>query len=328
MKASQLIIRIPEPCHEDWNNMLPDAKGKFCISCHKSVIDFSGKTDTEIRDMLQDHKDQKVCGHFKKTQIDRPLNITINLHDLPRNVSLTRAFAIALFIVFGTFLFSCTNERGQKVESIEVVGTGKPEEEKITMGMVLLPPDSLNLNTVSFEKGNVLQENVCTSVSGEIYVDGGIELVEVPEPIVEQVSNDSTVKEEPIIDHAILGQMVIYNAEEKDRSAANTNDSLMTKNPDQMKTTSNISKAAAFGVYPNPSSGEFTIRYDVLKKADVSLVIYDMKGTIIRSLVNVRDQYEGQYHVPVNLKELPTGIYIVSLINGDKKSTERIVIER
>lgn len=325
MKASQLIIRIPEPCHEDWNNMLPDAKGKFCMSCHKSVIDFSGKTDTEIRDILQYHKDQKVCGHFKKTQIDRPLNITINLHDLPRNMSVTRAFAIALFIVFGTFLFSCTNEQGQKVESIEVVGSDKPEEEKITMGMVLLPPDSLNLNTVSF---NATQENVCTAVSGEIYVDGGIELVELPEPVVEQVSNDSTMKEEPIIDHAIVGQMVVYTIEEKDTSAASTNDSLMVKNPDQMKTTDNISKTADFGVYPNPSSGEFTVRYSVLKRANVSLVIYDMQGVIIRSLVNVRDQYEGQYHVPVNLNELPNGIYIVSLINGDKKSTERMVIER
>src|ERR1044071_6840987 len=99
--ANQFIVNIPEPCHEDWNKMLPDEKGKFCLSCNKSVFDFSNKTDTEIRNILLEHKDQKVCGHFKKSQVGRPLNFKIDLNNLPRNVSSTKAFAIALFIVFG-----------------------------------------------------------------------------------------------------------------------------------------------------------------------------------------------------------------------------------
>src|SRR3954471_8170718 len=124
MKPSNFIVRIPEPCHEDWNKMQPDAKGKFCNSCNKSVFDFSNKTDNEIRDILIEHKDQKVCGHFKKSQVNRPLNITINLSNLPRNISITKAFGIALFIVFGTLLFSCTDEKGAKIDGIEIVDSG------------------------------------------------------------------------------------------------------------------------------------------------------------------------------------------------------------
>ena len=118
MQPLNYIISIPEPCHKDWNSMTPDANGKFCNSCSKSVIDFTNKTDTEIHAMMMDRKDEKVCGHFKKTQVNRPLSLTIPFHTLPRNLSPARAFAVALFIVFGTLLFSCTNEHNQKINEI------------------------------------------------------------------------------------------------------------------------------------------------------------------------------------------------------------------
>jgi hypothetical protein len=69
MKTSNIIVRIPEPCHEDWNKMEPDSKGKFCNSCSKAVFDFSTKTDVEIKDILLEYKDQKVCGHFKNRKL-------------------------------------------------------------------------------------------------------------------------------------------------------------------------------------------------------------------------------------------------------------------
>jgi hypothetical protein len=323
MKASTLIIRIPEPCHEDWNSMLPDAKGKFCNSCNKSVFDFSNKTDTQIRDILMDHKDQKVCGHFKKTQINRPLNISININDLPKNISITRAFAIALFIVFGTFLFSCTDEHGQKVNAIEVVESTGPEDKDIAIGMLLVPPDSL-VNTVLFEKGDAINE-ICTSVSGEMYVDGGMELVEIPEPIIEQINKDSTVEEVPMLDRAVLGG-VSYTDYLLPEETIEADSSLL--NNSRMEEARIMNKSNKLTVYPNPSGGEFMVSYEVTKRADISLVIYDLKGVLMRSLVNVHGQYEGRYQIPVNLNELPNGIYIVSLINGDKKMTERLVIER
>ena len=53
MKDQNIIIRIPEPCHEDWNKMTPDTNGKFCGSCQKSVFDFSNKTDKRYSHALQ-----------------------------------------------------------------------------------------------------------------------------------------------------------------------------------------------------------------------------------------------------------------------------------
>lgn len=322
MKASIFIIRVPEPCHEDWNQMQPDVKGKFCMSCNKSVVDFSDKTDMEIRDILLDHKGEKVCGHFRKTQINRPLNISVNLQDLPRNISVTRAFAIALFIVFGTFLFSCTNVQGQKVETIEVIRPAEPESYW-TMGEPMIPPDFMKVDSV-FGKEN-MNEETCTAVAGEVYVDGGMELVEIPEAFIEQVSNDSALKEAPLIDHAVLGG-VDYSDYFISEETTEADSSFL--NNSRMEKANIINKSNNLRVYPNPSNGEFTVMYEVTKRADVSLVIYDLNGVLLRSLVNVHAQYEGNYQIPVNLKDLPNGIYIVSLINGDKKSTERLVIER
>lgn len=64
-------LNIPEPCHEDWNKMTPQDKGRFCGSCEKVVVDFTGKSDVTIANHLRDHK--KVCGRFTASQLDRPI---------------------------------------------------------------------------------------------------------------------------------------------------------------------------------------------------------------------------------------------------------------
>ncbi|MEP2935113.1 MAG: carboxypeptidase-like regulatory domain-containing protein [Gilvibacter sp.] len=64
-------LSIPEPCHEDWNKMTPQDKGRFCDSCEKVVVDFTGKSDVTIANHLRDHKN--VCGRFNVSQLNRPI---------------------------------------------------------------------------------------------------------------------------------------------------------------------------------------------------------------------------------------------------------------
>jgi len=319
MKPSNFIVRIPEPCHEDWNAMQPDAKGKFCNSCSKSVFDFSNKTDAEIRDILVEYKDQKVCGHFKKTQIDRPLNLQINLNDLPKNVSITKAFAIALFIVFGTFLFSCTNNQGQKIGEIEITNPKPKEEELLIMGgMSFTPPQEI------LSGDTILAIDSTTTINREEYaVAGGISFEEVA--YMEEVP---VVEEQPIIESMMVGQMLVEYEEPKDTTAITPVDSIASKETEISFNNDVISNSTVLSIYPNPGNGEFTIKYDVLKRADVLIYIFDMKGVLVKTVVDVPQQYEGKYQIPVNLNELPNGIYIVSLINNGEKTTERLVIER
>ncbi len=72
MKKS-IVIRIPEPCHEDWAKMTATEKGKFCNVCTKEVIDFTSKTDEELVKILSENKN--TCGRIKKSQLNREVKM-------------------------------------------------------------------------------------------------------------------------------------------------------------------------------------------------------------------------------------------------------------
>lgn len=61
-------IEIPQPCSENWHNMTPDANGRFCGHCQKTVIDFTSYTDQQLKDYLQKNS-SSVCGYLQQSQI-------------------------------------------------------------------------------------------------------------------------------------------------------------------------------------------------------------------------------------------------------------------
>jgi hypothetical protein len=116
-----IIIKIPNPCHEDWNRMTEREKGRFCSSCSKTVIDMSILTDNEIISNVKSDKD--ICGRFKSNQLNRDIKPQI-----PYAFNKTGwTIAASLFIGL-SLLGSCENitepyhEVG-KMERIEVVDT-------------------------------------------------------------------------------------------------------------------------------------------------------------------------------------------------------------
>src|SRR4051812_1724739 len=120
MAFTQSKISIPVPCNENWNKMTPDESGRFCGSCCKSVIDFSHKTPKEIASILELRKNEKLCGRFKKSQLDEPFKISFNINEIPHNLSYSRKFILAVFLVFGSLLFSCQNEQGKILKDLKL----------------------------------------------------------------------------------------------------------------------------------------------------------------------------------------------------------------
>ncbi|WP_123912694.1 hypothetical protein [Chryseobacterium pennipullorum] len=68
-------ITIPKPCHENWENMSADEKGRFCSVCSKTVHDFTGFTDRELADSFTLNDD--LCGRFREDQLGKNLNFSI-----------------------------------------------------------------------------------------------------------------------------------------------------------------------------------------------------------------------------------------------------------
>ena len=93
-------ISIPKPCHEDWSIMTPKEKGRFCDSCAKTVIDFTKMNSLEIQDFINENKSNRICGHFKQTQLDS-ININVPSHIIEQQ-SFHKLFLLVLLITMGT----------------------------------------------------------------------------------------------------------------------------------------------------------------------------------------------------------------------------------
>ncbi len=115
-------VTIPEPCNEDWNMMTVNEKGRFCNSCEKTVVDFTKLSTMQIQHFLKENQNKKVCGHFKKTQLDT-IHLLIPIEVIQKSYSFRKTFLLALLLAMGTTIISCTNTDGkqQKIETVKIV---------------------------------------------------------------------------------------------------------------------------------------------------------------------------------------------------------------
>lgn len=63
-----LSLSIPAPCAEKWNNFTPAAKGGFCGSCAKIVVDFTRMSDDDVVAYFK-NKEPHSCGRFRADQL-------------------------------------------------------------------------------------------------------------------------------------------------------------------------------------------------------------------------------------------------------------------
>jgi CarboxypepD_reg-like domain len=91
MATNALMLSIPNPCSENWNNMTPQEKGRFCDACQKCVVDFTAMPDAAVLDYFNKNNG-KVCGRFEKRQLDRVLIIN--------NIRYQKRFNIAASLLF------------------------------------------------------------------------------------------------------------------------------------------------------------------------------------------------------------------------------------
>lgn len=62
-------LTIGTPCNENWAEMTPVDKGRFCQKCEKQVYDLTNADDQEILEFFK-NKDEKVCGRLTRFQLN------------------------------------------------------------------------------------------------------------------------------------------------------------------------------------------------------------------------------------------------------------------
>jgi len=134
---NNIAIHIPQPCHEDWQQMTPVDQGRFCQSCAKQVVDFSLMTDQQVLNYLSTTAG-RVCGRFAEDQLQRPLQPTKQ----EKKKIWWVAAAMPLLMMFG------------KVAAQKKIG------RKNTCGSIIkLDQASMSLGIVVFESSQTAQDN-------------------------------------------------------------------------------------------------------------------------------------------------------------------------
>jgi|SRR6218665_80426 len=72
--ASKIQLEISGPCSANWGKMNRTEKGRFCQSCQKEVIDFTGMSEQQLALFFKSNK-KAVCGKLRNDQLRQELTV-------------------------------------------------------------------------------------------------------------------------------------------------------------------------------------------------------------------------------------------------------------
>ena len=98
-------ITVPKPCSQNWDDMQQVNNGRHCLSCKKTVIDFTLMNDEAIQNYFIQNKLQPVCGRFKNEQLDR-ISIHLPSYLLQKKIRPWKKWLVILLLCFGSTVFS------------------------------------------------------------------------------------------------------------------------------------------------------------------------------------------------------------------------------
>lgn len=155
---------IDNPCHENWDAMTPNEKGAFCLSCQKTVIDFSLKTIEEIKDFFVAlPQAESVCGRFKEEQLEE---ISFDhFFKQFRGWKFFQKAAVIVFFVFGFSLFGCAQNNR------------RPENLMLKGEVAFIPKDTIKKKPVVKDTLKIVPEHIINQ-----HTMGGPRYIPDPEP--------------------------------------------------------------------------------------------------------------------------------------------------
>jgi len=82
---------------------------------------------------------------------------------------------------------------------------------------------------------------------------------------------------------------------------------------------------ALYPAYPNPFNPATTIRFDLPKNAEVQLIVYDILGRKVATMVN-KKMPAGRYEVAWNAANCGSGLYFYQLAAGNFNEVRKVLL--
>ena len=208
-KNQMLLISIPKPCHENWNQMSPQDKGRFCQVCSKTVVDFTSLSVEQVQNYFVQRTGQKTCGRFRSDQLTNADNLLPRL--LQSSIPFWKKFFAILLILFGNFLSGCHNNFNTgKIQVVPTVGEPEADYAVSETNSARIEPDTA---VAIFMKGEIIGDAIppepliqriditCENDSlTEPVFTGSIDTVVIEDSVAEAVDDPGIMKIEIIPD--------------------------------------------------------------------------------------------------------------------------------
>ncbi len=80
-----------------------------------------------------------------------------------------------------------------------------------------------------------------------------------------------------------------------------------------------------FSIFPNPSNGQFSVKFSSNEKGTPQLLIFDITGKIVQT--DIIQNFTGEFTKSYNLENVAKGAYLIQLKIGDKLTSKKILIQ-
>jgi hypothetical protein len=77
-------------------------------------------------------------------------------------------------------------------------------------------------------------------------------------------------------------------------------------------------------IYPNPTTGKVNISFQPKSNENIILEVYDIRG---RAILNQTYQSTGRFEETLTLDNAQSGMYLLSITNGNQKVTKKIIVD-
>lgn len=324
-KKKALTLTIPEPCGENFNEMIPVKGGKFCGSCEKTIVDFRTMSDGQILHFYKKNNG-KICGVFNEVQLNKampfPLAVKPN-----RNWKAVAALTAGLMFSGGVFGQTVTPKSGDLSIMEQVVVNGETVNESTQTPTKILKGRVVNGEEVLIGASIIIKG---TTIGTATDVDG---LFELPIP------SDFNEFEVTVSYTGFESQTLLFN--DKYPVPSNQIDISLAFHPNMgmimgimimeeapicevtpvpveeispnAPTKKGFSENKQMTIFPNPFVEDIRVSYDFEETGDYLFHVYDSNGRLLFAKTFYLLKGEQAVDLDMATQDLVNGAYILQI---------------